>query len=45
MLHGDISVPSHTHGLRMPGFADLAVAKPRWISIGHKDVEEGGVIV
>ncbi|SCK27689.1 hypothetical protein VAR608DRAFT_2290 [Variovorax sp. HW608] len=40
-LEGDFSGPSHVHGARMPGLADLKAAKPGQITIDYKDVKGG----
>ncbi|MGO4660135.1 hypothetical protein AB4Z34_36120 [Ensifer sp. 2YAB10] len=43
-LKGDFSGPSHVHGKRMPGLAELQSATPGQISITYKDVDGGAEI-
>lgn len=40
-LKGDFSGPTHIHGQKMPGLAELQAAKPGAISIEYKDVAGG----
>ncbi len=40
-INGDFSGPSHVHGARMPGLAQLQAAEPGQISIEYREVAGG----
>lgn len=40
-INGDFSGPSHVHGARMPGLAQLQAAEPGQISIDYQEVAGG----
>jgi len=44
-LRGDFAGPSHIHGQRMPGLAELENAKPGQIAIAYRDVNGGAALV
>lgn len=42
---GDFGAPEQIHGNDMPGLADLRTAQPGELTIGYRDVRDGGEIV